>query len=517
MDSKKTTDVQVFREWQKSPTKWVEDMFGLRPQPLKDGYVLGDNVKLSDVKASWFKGYEFRMDKDNPWGGYFVKGDHITWQQWVILLAVERAIKKVAPEFISIASGHGIGKTSTLSWLILWGLFCYKESQIPCTANTQQQLYDIMWKELSIWLARLPKQVQTKYELETSYLRITENPKSWFARAATARANQPEALAGVHSQTLVMACCDEASGIADEIFEVGEGALTNENVIMFLISNYTRLSGYFHKSQKNEKGMFQVLSFDAEESPLVTARHVERMKQKYGDRDSDNYRVRVRGLPPKETDVGDDNFLPLLSKDDLRYTMDMNWTQPLVMGVDPAGAGRDSTVIVVRDPFKAQVVGKWKGLKSKEVVEKMVRLSSELQIPKENIILDAFGVGGKVMQEVLDARFWVQGANVGDPAVARKRFTNMKAEMLWKMREWIINGGQLVGKDSDWEDMLSLYYTSRGGRLGFMTKKQMAQAGMKSPDVAEAIMLTFFRDEYEVWGAPGGEDEEEEFDPHAFF
>ena len=123
----------------------------------------------------------------------FIKGKHVTKHQVALLEAVETAMKDKAPRRISVSSGHGCGKSCCLSWLILWFLFCYKEAQIPCTAPTSEQMNDVLWKELAKWLNRMPDWARQKYEWTYSHIRITDAPETWFARAKTARKENPEA------------------------------------------------------------------------------------------------------------------------------------------------------------------------------------------------------------------------------------------------------------------------------------------------------------------------------------
>lgn len=90
----------------------------------------------------------------------FVKGLHLTRQQSQIVEAVRRAVNEEGKRFISIKSGHGIGKSSIVAMLILRYLFCFKDAQVPCTAPTQSQMYDVLWKEIAVWVNRMPEWVQ---------------------------------------------------------------------------------------------------------------------------------------------------------------------------------------------------------------------------------------------------------------------------------------------------------------------------------------------------------------------
>ena len=102
-------DIELYKKFQKSPIYFVEKMFGLVPQPIKEEYKdIAAQSELCDYKVEWFEPFVF--------------GEQFTWQQFVILLAVEQAMAKKSKRRISIASGHGVGKSSVLSWLLLWFL-----------------------------------------------------------------------------------------------------------------------------------------------------------------------------------------------------------------------------------------------------------------------------------------------------------------------------------------------------------------------------------------------------------
>ncbi|MCK4500638.1 hypothetical protein KAU11_09070, partial [Candidatus Babeliales bacterium] len=99
---------------------------------------------------------------------------------------------------------HNTGKSTTLSWLIIWYLFTFFDSQIACTAPTSSQLKDVLWKEISIWINKLPEGIKECYDHTSSHVRMKVKPDSWFARARTASKESPEALAGVHGEFVMM-------------------------------------------------------------------------------------------------------------------------------------------------------------------------------------------------------------------------------------------------------------------------------------------------------------------------
>ena len=180
------------------------------------------------MSAEWFGDFEGE-DEDGvmKWNWYrFEKGTHITWQQVMILLAVNKSRHALVSSLISVVSGHGIGKSATCSWVVLWFLYCFQRAQVPVTAPTATQMNDVLWKELSIWIKRMPTKVQEIYDWKSDYVRIKYDPEAWFARARTSTKENTEAIAGVHSD-YVLIVVDEASGVPEQVFNTAEGALTS--------------------------------------------------------------------------------------------------------------------------------------------------------------------------------------------------------------------------------------------------------------------------------------------------
>uniref|UniRef100_A0A6H1ZC03 Putative terminase n=1 Tax=viral metagenome TaxID=1070528 RepID=A0A6H1ZC03_9ZZZZ len=486
-------DIELFKSFRASPLVFVEKMWGLKPQPIKpDQFVevnkMVDAGKWNEIKAEHFE----------P----FIKGKHITWQQWMILKAVELARAGKAKSKISIVSGHGTGKSCSIAWLLLWFLFCFKDAQIPCTAPTSSQMHDILWKEVAIWLPRMPKGIADKYSWTTEYVRIKESPETWFARARTASKENSEALAGVHADH-VMVLVDEASGVYDEIFNTAEGSMTGENVLVILISNGTRLVGYFYDTHHADAHNWQNMSLDADKSPIVVRKYVDRIIERHG-RDSDEYSIRVAGGFGREEGVDDQGYVPLLVEADLREAGTKELKGRVKLGIDPAGDGGDMAAEVARDPYIAKLTALEKTSTPKTIANSAVETIRAYEIAGSDVAVDNFGIGANVTQEIaLSAKpgedpIRAQGVNVGYSAHDDERFFNLRAELAWRMREWIKAGGEIVDLDKWREELLSLRYRRTAGKISkiqLMDKRTMKKLTLnhgKSPNKADALMLTFY-------------------------
>lgn len=491
-------DIELYRRFQKSPILFTEKVFKLTPQPIKpECKELVDSLvadgRLKEIKAEYF--------------GEFIKNRHITWHQWVLFTAVEIALAG-GKRRISVVSGHGTGKSASIAILILWYLFCFKDAQIPCTAPTSSQMHDILWKELALWHKKMPEQIQAKYEWSSEYMRITESPETWFARARTASKENSEALAGVHGDH-VMALGDEASGINDEIFSTAEGALTGPNVLVILISNGTRLIGYFYDTHHIDSHNWQTLAFNSEDSPIVDHSFVERIAEKNGT-DSDEYAIRVKGGFGKEEGVDDQGFVPLLVEADLREASDKILRGRVRLGIDPAGDGGDKMAQTGRDPFKAKVLTLEDRSTPKSIAGHAIVNIKTYTIDGSDVGVDNFGIGANVAQEialadngknfetgVANKPIRVEAINVGDDAEDSERYFDRRAELAWRLREWIKAGGEFVDVEKWKEELLSIRYRRTTGKLAkiqIMSKQVMKKLGLnhgKSPNKADALMLTF--------------------------
>jgi hypothetical protein len=497
---KKTNEeLQEYLKFSKDPLYFIEIMWGLVPQPIKEQYleeVTGyiKNKQYDEIRNTHFK--------------TFLKGKHITWQQWLILLAVRDAVNNNGKRRISIASGHGIGKSCVLAMILIWFLYSHYLSQIACTAPSKEQMYDVLWKELSRWIGALPSRIKNQFDIQTSHIRIVEKPMEWFARAKTAKKDAPEALAGVHGDDVLL-LVDEASGVADEIYETAEGSMTNENYVMILISNPTRLDGKFFKSHNDDtiKHRWQRFVFSSEESPVVEADYcVRKLEENGGNRDADDYRIRVRGMFPRADSVDDKGYTALLMPQDIREIPDVanqDFIAPVLMGIDPAGEGTNKTTWVIRDRFKAKVVLREEVSNEKKIAQKTLTLMEVFKVKAENIWVDNFGTGANVAKELALAGVSVNGINVGDRCHRekdRETYLNVRAQNYFRLKTWLRSGGELI-QDKIWQEQFKSIRFRRAltGKIQIMSKLDMRRAGYNSPDEVDALMLTFTREDN---GAP---------------
>jgi hypothetical protein len=243
---------------------------------------------------------------------------------------------------VSCRSGHGIGKTAALAWLVLWFLATRPDSLVVITGPKADQIRDTIWTEIGRWLQYSPMARDFKQDAEKLYHRRYKG--TWFCVWRTAK--EPENIAGFHNKYMLFVI-DEASGVHELILDKMEAATTaigKENRLV-MCSNPTQTRGTFFESHTTRKDMYKTLHYSAEKSALVDHAHLVRMKKKYGE-NSDFYQYSVRGEFPS----GNPEALIQLSACLEAVARQVSTVKgaPFELGVDVAHQGNDLTVITTR-------------------------------------------------------------------------------------------------------------------------------------------------------------------------
>lgn len=408
------------------------------------------------------------------------------WQAEV-LKSIEAGERRIA-----IRAGHGVGKSALESWLIIWFLLFKRPCKIPVTANSQDQLRDVVWAEVARWHRELPTFIKDMIEVTSERVCIKADPEAAFAVARTARPEKPEALQGFHSPNLLFVL-EEASGIEDIIFETAGGALTGANAMVIMAGNPTRAQGYFHRAFTINRESWRCFHVPCSASSRVSPDYAKEIATEYGV-DSNVYRVRVLGEFPTSED---DAVIPL-GLIEAAVVRDVSPSEAgIVWGLDVARFGDDSTALVKRrGNMMIEPSREWKkfdlmqtaGVISKEYME------TPLDKRPSAINVDVIGMGGGVVDRLRELGLPVRGVNVGEAASTSPHlFMRLRDELWWKARDWfegrsctMPNDGALIG-----ELVSPKYKLESSGKIKIESKDEMKKRGVKSPNRADAFCLTF--------------------------
>ena len=164
------------------------------------------------------------------------------------------------------------------------------------------------------------------------------------------------------------------------------------------------------------------------------------------------------------------------------------------LGCDVAGGGRNYSVIVLQAYNVAKKIYKGNQPDTMLFAGEIVKTAKELEIKDKDIYIDRVGIGKGAYDRLSEMKNAVMGVGAGNKPANRLRFVNLRAEMYWRTREWILQGGKLE-KDDDWYQLAQIKYkvADSSGKLKIMSKQEMLREGVDSPDVADALSFTFAR------------------------
>lgn len=195
---------------------------------------------------------------------------------------------------------------------------------------------------------------------------------------------------------------------------------------------------------------------------------------------------------PDADSYDDSGYLPLLTEDELKRSLSDDFFHfgEERLGCDVAGGG-DYSVIVHRSVSGAEVLYRAKSTNTMEFAAKIAEKQKELRIPDDKVFIDIVGIGRGVYDHLSSKKSRIQGINVGETAFRRNEFTNKRAEAYWELAKWLRTGGKLKNHPK-WNELLNIKYTRQADKLvRIKSKKEMLSEGVESPDVADALALTF--------------------------
>ena len=470
---------------------------------------------LQEARSTLFK---WRIDPES-----FVRdalqADPEKWQQEVLkAIAVE--------DRITIRSGHGVGKTALLSWIVLWFLLTRYPTKIACTAPTGHQLFDVLWPEIAFWRRKLPESLAEQLIVKADRVELAAAPRESFAVARTSRAEQPEALQGFHSPSMLY-LVDEASIIPNEIFEVARGAMSTPGAKTILAGNPNRSDGYFYDTHKPGSGYVQ-FKVACSDSSRVDPKFIEEMRRDYGE-ESNIYRVRVAGeFPQQDDDVliglglieeaverfkehhavearitedGDElrakarrlGRKPAIVPPPLGRTKSKVW--PCVWGLDVARYGPDKTVLVERRGPVVPSVVSWTKLSNMEVAGRVLRLYEHCdeEDRPESIFVDSLGVGSGVLDRLLEQDLPAVGVNVTEiPGVIGEGY-KLRDELWLRARDFfLLRDAAIIDHPELIKELSTVTYKfGSDGRYRIVSKEIFRKVLKRSPDFADSFCMTF--------------------------
>lgn len=398
---------------------------------------------------------------------------------------IKDAEENGGPVRFATASGHGVGKSATVSWVVLWYMVTRPDCLITVTANTERQLKNRTWRELAKWWKKCLWRDWFRWERES--FRHKEKPETWFAAAIPWSENNSEAFAGQHEK-YTMVVMDEASGIANVIWEVVSGAMTTPGAVHLAFGNPTRPSGKFYDCFNRQSHRWSTRNIDSRTARMADQKYLQELVDDFG-LDSDYVRVRVLGDFPRQasaqlipTDVVEDAQDRRIASEDVEGL-------PLLMGVDVARFGDDATCIVWR---KGKKVIDYEFHQSRDIIDVSRIVAAHLERRPAKCFVDAIGLGAGVVDALRRYGHDPIDVSTNRRATKSKVYYNLRIELWDLMKSWLETAD--IPKEQRIRDQLvgpEYMFERVSGRMILERKEDMKKRGLESPDFADALAMTF--------------------------
>ena len=417
------------------------------------------------------------------------------------ILTIEEAIQ------IARTSGHGIGKSALVAWIILWAMSTHEDTKGVVTANTENQLKTKTWAELSKWHRLFIARELFKLTATAIFANDPLHERTWRIDMVPWSERNTEAFAGLHNQAKrILVIFDEASAIPDVIWEVTEGALTDRNtqIIWMVFGNPTRNKGRFRECFPGGRfaHRWQSAAIDSRTVKISNKDQLQRWIDDYGE-DSDFVRVRVRGVFPR---VDAESFISYeLAKNAVNRELEQA-SGTVVLGVDVGRFGDDPSVIYPRCGRDASTreIEIFYGLDTMTFAGKVA--AALLRHGAAVAMVDSGGVGGGVVDRLRQLQIPVIEVDFGskpdDFSGNGVKYANKRAEIWGAVRDWLPRGSIPsipCGENITLVDELTgpNYGLNKVEAIQLESKKEMRARGVPSPNVADALACTFAFPHYE--------------------
>lgn len=401
---------------------------------------------------------------------------------------------------VSIRSGHGVGKTMYLAGVIVHFMLTRYPCKVAVTAPSATQLFDALAAEVKLWL----KKIESNQPLFAGVLLATSDrivmvaaPEACFCTYRTSRKENPEALQGIHSENVLLVA-DEASGVDEAVFEAAAGSMSTRGAITILAGNPTRSTGFFHRTHHKLRGIWRSTKVSCFQSTRVDPAYIEE-ERTYGEQ-SNRWRIRILGDFPE----GDDDTLiaRVLVEGAIGRAITAPRAEPVYWGVDVARSlFRDKSSLAKRKgPVLLEPVKRWQYNDTMKLVGAIVNEweATPASMRPEAIFVDVIGVGGGVLDRLIELELPAVGVNVGESPGVMVKAVKLRDELWIRARDWFMTLLCSIPDDPETiEELVAPLVAYRSdGNAKVESKDEMKARGIlggNSPDGADAFNLTFAR------------------------
>jgi hypothetical protein len=400
---------------------------------------------------------------------------------------------------VAMKACKGPGKTAVLAMMIWNFLATRPDCNVAATSITGDNLSDGLWKELAKWQHKSPY-LMSAFEWQKTRIvsRLPGHASTWWASArswskSADAQSQSDTLAGLHADYMLFVI-DEAGGVPMPILATAEAALASGLESKLAIAgNPTHTDGPLWMASTQFRHLWTLFEIsaapdDPDRTPRVSTEWAQQQIDMFG-KENPWVLVNVYGkFPPSSINA-------LLGPNEVREAMmrSLHKSQYAHMqkrlGIDVARFGDDRTVIFPRQGLVAFKPIIMRG-------ERTTAIAARVMVAKERwksdveLIDDTGHWGHGVIDNLLGVGHAPIGVQFHAPAID-KRYRNRRVEGWLRMAEWVRRGGVLPNIPELVGELTTPTYTFANGVFMLEDKDQVKERLGRSPDLADALALTF--------------------------
>lgn len=419
------------------------------------------------------------------------------------IMAVIVDLGRDGKQFVQIETPTQFGKSSSVAAALT--MRCSKQEQWAIIAGTAEKAQIIMDYFINYALENpIPREL-LKTEVALDKLKQDKSRRHLTFRSgfeirvfsADSRNKQAtgNAIMGFGSPYVIL---DEAALVDDliesKVFRMISGFSMTKHLYLKIGNPFFR--NHFLKSHNDPN--FHVIRFDyrtAIAEGRISPQQIEMSRNK------PDFNVLYEVKFPDADAVDNKGWSYLLTEEDVKAVMveDGKGFGFLKIGIDPSGEGKNFTSVVKRYKNYADIMLKQRIIDPLQLTETMLSFKNQF-IDDEGLMpmgyyIDKIGVGEGFYQVLRQTLENVLGVNVGLNALDREAYVNLRAEAFWKLREDIKSKRLHLEKNDDWYQLCDIKYMTKiegkRNKVQIMGKEEMRANGVASPDVADALMLTY--------------------------
>lgn len=370
---------------------------------------------------------------------------------------------------ISIASGHGLGKERSMVGIMLHFMLVLQEFKPKgvCTAPAGPTLHSTLWPEFTKVISS-SEILSALFVKQEKKIYLADDPNSGSAvkiepRTIQQNSNPEEqgvVLQGIHAIGVFYGIT-EAAGVPEPVFIPIEGGLSDPLSMILMIYNPTKRTGFVADTQTKNRKYWICLQWDARKLKAeklanpgrftwFNERAQDALIEKYGE-DSDTVRVRVIGLPPKQSADTLIHYDTVMAAMERQVTLSEQ--DPLCIGVDVGGGGSGgdpSVIAVMRGPklVELQEHVEVDEFRLADMVAQVLHTEQANLSPDASyaVLVDSGGLGRSTLKMLRDKHLVknAYGIDSAESPIRESEFHRLRDELWWELREAFMESKEIV-------------------------------------------------------------------------